>query len=53
MCNTVLFDIDQIPINARMYGIKCMHCDNQFLVKTSDEEYWCFKCKDYVMVEGV
>jgi DNA-directed RNA polymerase subunit RPC12/RpoP len=51
--HTVQFDKDQIPINARMHGVKCIHCGNQFLIKSCDDEFWCYRCKDYIMVEAI
>ena len=53
MSNKVKFDKNQIPINARKHGVKCIHCGNAFLVKVCDDEYWCYRCNDYVMIEGV
>jgi hypothetical protein len=51
--NKVLYDESAIPINARIYGVKCMHCENEFLINACDGEFWCYRCKDYVMVESI
>jgi DNA-directed RNA polymerase subunit RPC12/RpoP len=51
--NKVLYDENTIPINARMHGVKCIHCGNQFLIKSCDDEFWCYRCKDYIMVEAI
>lgn len=54
MANVQLVDYenDKPPINAKYFKyIRCIHCSNQALVRVCDDEYWCHRCRDYVMVE--
>jgi hypothetical protein len=51
--NCVEYDENIVPINARLFTFSCIHCGNQWLIQTCDDEYWCYKCREYVMVNGI
>jgi PHP family Zn ribbon phosphoesterase len=43
--------MNNIPKNVKYYTFSCIHCGNHHLSKACDDEYWCYKCNDYVMIE--